>query len=169
MTHLIDNKKFLCQHNKLHPLTAIKWNGIPETLYRKISSIVKNDSLNCGTPEGEEDLLDQELTNCNIDYDQYHFSDCIQLLCLDIKNKRKSLDKLYYIVETLNTNNEDIDKCCGVSTDFISKLTFFFIIIGEKASTNIPWSKMNRLKKWNADMCIWNHVLTFGWLSSVYW
>ena len=52
--------------------------------------------------------------------------DCSQSLCLEIKNKRKSLDKLYNLVETLNTNNEDLDKCCGVSTDFISKLTGFF-------------------------------------------
>ena len=117
-------------------------------MYREIASIVKNDSPNCGTPEGGEDLLHQELTNCEIDYYQYHCSDCSQSLCLDIKNKIKYLDKLYILVETLNTKNEDIDKCCGVSTDFISKLTnFLFTIIGEKASTNIPWSKMNWLKK----------------------
>ena len=105
----------------------------------------------------------------NIDYGQYRCSDCSPSLCLEIKNKIKSLYKLYNLVETLNTNNEDLDKCCGVSTDFISKLTVFFIIIGEKASTNIPWSKMNRLKKCNADMSIWTHVLTVGWLSSVFW
>ena len=40
---------------------------------------------------------------------------------MEIKNKRKSLYKLYNLVETLNTNNEDLDKCCGVATDFISK------------------------------------------------
>ena len=95
-------------------------------MYIEIASIVKNDSPNCGTPEGGEDLLHQELTNCKIDYDQYHCSNCSQSLCLEIKNKRKSQDKLYNLVETLNTNNEDIDKCCGVSTDFISKLTDFF-------------------------------------------
>ena len=59
MTYIIDNKKFLCQHKKLQPLTAIKGNGIPETLYREISSMVKNDSPKCGTPEGGEDLLHQ--------------------------------------------------------------------------------------------------------------
>ena len=103
------------------------------------------------------------MTNCEIDYDQYHCCDCSQSLCVEIKNKRKYLDKLYNLVEILNTNNEDIDKCCGVSTDFIRKLTdTFFIIIGEKASTNIPWSKMNRLKKSNANMLIWTDVLTLG-------
>ena len=126
MTYLIDNKKNLCQHNKLHPLTARKVKWISEILYREISSIITNDSPNCITPEGKVDLLHQELTNCRIDYDQYHFSDCSQLLCLEIKSKRKSLDKLYNIVETLNTNNEDLDKCCGGSTGFISKFTDFF-------------------------------------------
>ena len=148
MTYLIDNRKFLCQHKKLHPLTARRGKWISETLYREIIIITKNDSPNCITPEGGEDLLHQKLTNCKIDYDQYRCSDCTKSLCLEIKNKRKSPDKLYNLVETLNTNNEDIDKFCGVSTDFISKLTdLFLIIIGEKASTNIPWSKMNQFKK----------------------
>ena len=47
----------------------------------------------------------------------------------------------------MNTNNEDIDNCCGVSTDFINKLTDFFHYHCEKALTNIPRIKMNRLKK----------------------
>ena len=66
------------------------------------------------------------MTNCEIDYDQYHCYGCSQSLCLEIKNKRKSLNKLYNLIEILNTNNEDIDNCCGVSTDFINKLTKFF-------------------------------------------
>ena len=40
MTYLI-NKKILCQHKKLDPLTARSGKWIPETLYRKIASIVK--------------------------------------------------------------------------------------------------------------------------------
>ena len=45
-------------------------------------------------------------------------------------------------------NDDNMEKCCGVSTDFIKKLTdFFFIFIGEKASTNTPLSKMYRLRK----------------------
>ena len=54
MTYLIDNKKILCQHNKLHPLTAGRGKWIPEKLYREIASIVKKDSPNCGTQEGED-------------------------------------------------------------------------------------------------------------------
>ena len=42
----------------------------------------KNDSPKCGTQEGEETLVHQELTNCEIDYDQYHCYDCSQSLCL---------------------------------------------------------------------------------------
>ena len=78
MTYLIDNKQFLCQHKKLHPLTSRRGKWISETLYREIASIVKNDSSNCITPEGGEYVLHQELTNCEIDYDQYHCSDCSQ-------------------------------------------------------------------------------------------
>ena len=76
MKYLIDNKKFLCQHNKLHPLTVRRGKWISETLYREIASIVKNDSSNCITPEGGEDILHQKWTNCKIYYDQYHCSDC---------------------------------------------------------------------------------------------
>ena len=45
-------------------------------------------------------------------------------------------------------NDDNEEKCYGVSTDFIRKLTdLFFITIGEKASTNIPLSKMYCLIK----------------------
>ena len=53
-------------------------------------------------------------------------------------------------------NNEDLDKCCGVSTDLIIKLTdFVFITIGEKASTKIPWIKMNWLRKNATLTCLY--------------
>ena len=45
-------------------------------------------------------------------------------------------------------NDDKTENCCGVSTDFIRKLTdFFFIIIGEKISAKIPLSKMYCLRK----------------------
>ena len=61
-------------------------------------------------------------------------------------------------------NYDNKEKCCGVSTDFIIKLTdLFFIIIGEKYSTNIPLRKIYPFKKkFNADMSIWTHVLRVG-------
>ena len=69
-------------------------------------------------------------------------------MCLEIKKKMCALEKLYNLVKTLKMNNDKMEHCCGVSTDFIRKLTdLFFIIIGEKASTNIPLSKMYRLRK----------------------
>ena len=126
MTYLINNKTCMCQHKKLDPLTTRRGKWIPETLYREIARIVKNDSPKCGTQEGEETLVHQELTNCEIDCDQYHCYDCSQSLCLEIKSKIEYLNKIYNLVKILNTKNEDIDKSCGVSTDIINKLTEFF-------------------------------------------
>ena len=59
-----------------------------------------------------------------------------------------ALDKLYNLVKTLNINDDNKEKCCGVSTDFIRKLTdLFFVFIGEKSSANIPMSKLYSLRK----------------------
>ena len=59
-----------------------------------------------------------------------------------------ALESLYNLVKKLNMNDDNDEKCYGVSTDFIRKLTdLFFITIGEKASTNIPLSKIYRLRK----------------------
>ena len=55
----------------------------------------------------------------------------------------------------MNINDDDAENCCGISTDFIRKLTDFFIIIGEKASTNIPLSKMNHLRKCATLACLY--------------
>ena len=88
MTYLIDNKEFLCHHNRLHPLTARRGKWISETLYREIATIIKNDSPKCITSEGGEDLLNQKYNNCDIDYNQYCCSDCTKSLCLEIKNKK---------------------------------------------------------------------------------
>ena len=52
-----------------------------------------------------------------------------------------------------------MEKCCGVSTDFIRKLTdFFFIIIVEKSSTNITLSKMYRLRKCATLICLYGSM-----------
>ena len=94
------------------------------------------------------------MTNCDIDYDQYRCSDCTKSLCLEIF--KIYLEKCYNLVKTLNMNDDDMEKCCGVSTDFIRKLTdFLFILIGEKASINIPLRKMNRLRKSATLTCIY--------------
>ena len=126
MIYLTDNKNIWCQHKKLDPLTARRGKWIPETLYREIEKIVKNYSQKCGTQEGEETLVHQELTNCEIKNDQYHCYDCSQSLCLEIQSKKESLKNIYNLVKILITNNEHIDRSCGVSTDFINKLTDFF-------------------------------------------
>ena len=63
-------------------------------------------------------------------------------MCLEIKKKISVIKKLYNLVKTLNMNDDNEEKCYGVSTDFIIKLRdLFFVTIGEKASTNIPLRK----------------------------
>ena len=59
----------------------------------------------------------------------------------------------------MNINDDNEEKCCGVSTDFIRKLTsLFYITIGEKASTNIPLRKMYRLRKSTTLTCLYGPV-----------
>ena len=41
MTYLIDNKCFLCQHNKFNSLTSRRGKWISETLYIDIENIIK--------------------------------------------------------------------------------------------------------------------------------
>ena len=54
------------------------------------------------------------------------------------------LEKFYVLVKISNMNDDNEEKSYGVSTDFIRKLTdFYFIIIGEKSSTNTPLRKCN--------------------------
>ena len=59
------------------------------------------------------------------------------------------LERLDLLVRTLNINDGDNEgKVCGISTKFIRKLTdLFFLIIGFKASTDIPWNKTYYLRK----------------------
>ena len=42
--YVVDNKKCLCQHGKLHPLTSIKGKFISETIYRYFEGIIQQDS-----------------------------------------------------------------------------------------------------------------------------
>ena len=70
-----------------------------------------------------------------------------------------ALEKLYLFVKTLNMNDENDEKCYGVSTYFIRKLTdLFFIIIGEKASINIPLRKMHCLLKIATLTCLYRPI-----------
>ena len=53
-------------------------------------------------------------------------------------------------------NDDNEEKCYGVSTNFIRKWTnLFFVIIGEKAYTNIPLSKMYHLNKIETLTCLY--------------
>ena len=93
MKYPVDNKKFLCQHKKLHPLTAIKVNIISETMYRDIKKYIQHDSQKYITSEYGEDLSNQKQTNCDIEYDQFFCSDCTKLFCLQIKKKTSVIEK----------------------------------------------------------------------------
>ena len=131
--------KNLCQHNKLHPLTARREKLISETMYRDIEQIIQYHSQKYITSEGGDNLSNQKLTNCEIKYYQFCCSYCTKSLCLDIKKKMSALEKLYNLVKILNMNDDNKEKCCGVSNDFIRKLTdFIFIIIGEKPQQTFP-------------------------------
>ena len=143
------------QHNKFQPLTAIRGKWISETMYRDIEKIIQQDPQKYIASEGGDILSNNKLTNCDIEYHQFCCSDCIKSLCLEIKKEMIALDKLYNLVKTLNINDDNEEKCCSVSTDFIRKWTdFFFITIGEKASTNIPLSKMYHLRKSATLTCL---------------
>ena len=49
-------------------------------------------------------------------------------------------EKLYLLVRTLNMNDDNEEKCYGISTYFIIKLTdSFFIIIVENDQQMLPW------------------------------
>ena len=69
--------------------------------------------------------------------------DCTKSVCLDIQKKLNVIEKLYLLVRTLNMSDDDNEaKVCGILTKFIRKLTdLYFLIIGEKASTNTPLNR----------------------------
>ena len=67
---------------------------------------------------------------------------------LIIKKAMNIIEKLYLLFKTLNMNDNNVEKCHSISTGFIRKLAdLFFMIVGEKESTNIPLSKMYCLGK----------------------
>ena len=65
---------------------------------------------------------------------------CTKSFYLDIKKKIIVPKKLHLLVITLNMKDYYNEaKVCGILTKLIRKLTdFFFMIFGEKVSTNIP-------------------------------
>ena len=125
-------------------------------MYRDIENIIQHDSQKYITSEGGKDLSNQKWTTCEIDYDLFCFSDCSKSLCLEIKKKRWALEKLDDFVKTLNKNDDNMEECCAVSTNFIRKLIYlFFIIIVKKDSTNTPLRKMYCLRKCATLICVY--------------
>ena len=60
MTYLIDNKMFLCHHNKLYPLTARSGKWISEAIYRDIEDLIQHDSQKYITSGVGEDLSNKK-------------------------------------------------------------------------------------------------------------
>ena len=76
-------------------------------------------------------------------YDMFSCEDCTKSVCLDIQKKMSVIEKLNLLLRTLNTNDsENEEKLYGIWPNLSEKMTgFFVIIIGEKASTNLPLNK----------------------------
>ena len=72
--------------------------------------------------------------------------------------------KLYNLVKTLNMNDDNEEKCYGVSTDFIRKLDgFHFHNHWRKSINKLSLDQhVSPKKKCNTDTSIWNHVLRVG-------
>ena len=62
-------------------LKARRGKWISETMYRDIEQIIQYHSQKYITSEGGENLSNQKWTHCEIDYDQFFFSDCTKSLC----------------------------------------------------------------------------------------
>ena len=59
------------------------------------------------------------------------------------------LEKLHLLFRTINMNDDDNEaKVCGISTNFIRKLTdLFYVTVCEKASKHITLNKTYYLRK----------------------
>ena len=137
--YLVSNENCMCRHGKFHPLISRKGKWISETMYRDIVKIIQQDTHKYITSEGREGLSSGKSINCEIDYDLFCCPDCTESLCLDIKKKMNVLEKLCLLVRTLDMNYENQEKCYGISTNFIIKLTdLFLVIIGENHQPIFP-------------------------------
>ena len=52
----------MCQHNKLHPLTARRGKWISDTMYRYIEEIIQHDSWKYITSEGRDNLSNLKIS-----------------------------------------------------------------------------------------------------------
>ena len=92
-----------------------------------ILKIIQQDSLRYVTPDTNEGLSIQKLTNCEIRYDMSSWQYCTESVCFYIQNKTNVLDRFHLLVITMNINDDNNEsKVCGISTEFIIKLTDLF-------------------------------------------
>ena len=75
-------------------------------MYGDNENIVQQESHKYTTPEVNEGLLTQKLTNCEMEYDLFCCQDFTKPLWLDFR-KINDLKKLYLLVRTLNMNDDN--------------------------------------------------------------
>ena len=92
VSFFIDSKKFLCQYENVHPLTARNGEWVSEIIYKDLENIIQQDSLRYITPDKNEGLSTQKLTNCEIKYYMFSCQECTKSVCLDIQNKMNVLE-----------------------------------------------------------------------------
>ena len=54
-TYIVDNEKYLCQHEKLHPLIARRGKWVSETMYRDIEKLVNKTHINTSLQREDTD------------------------------------------------------------------------------------------------------------------
>ena len=60
ISYLVDNKNYLCQHEKLHPITARTGKYISETMYRDLLRKILQGSHRTITPQENEVLANKK-------------------------------------------------------------------------------------------------------------
>ena len=73
----------------MHPLTAIRGEWISEIKYRDIEIIIQHDSQKCITSDVRDDLSNNKLANCEIEYDHLCCSYFTKALYLDIEKENE--------------------------------------------------------------------------------
>ena len=97
-------------------------------MYRDLKDIFLQYSQRNIINQENEVPATQNLTNFEITNDKTCFKDFTELLCLDIQKKIYIIERLHKLVITFDMNeNENEKKLYGIFTNFIRKLTDFFL------------------------------------------
>ena len=122
-------------------------------MYRNLENIILQDSYRNITFQGNQFFTTQKVITCEFEYDLFCLQAFTKSLSLDIRNKMYVVETFHLLLRTLNMNEDDNEETFyGILTNSIRTLTdLYFMIIGEKSSTNIPLNNKYSLKivqKW---------------------